>query len=436
MNYPTIVNIVFLVISVLLGIYLFHFFFFMIVGFFHKKRFPKVEEKCRYGVLVSAKDEENVIARLINSIRNADYPQDKLDIFIIAHNCKDKTADIAKSMGVNVIVYNDENARTLGMAYRYAFNHINIKDYDGFIILNADNEVSNDYFEKLNDAFVYYKKDSVVTTFRHTLNIKDGTMPAVYSYYFATACSLSYVGRECFNASCRVSGCGFLIPVRLLEHGWNYTCITEDIEFSADIVLKGETIHYCDDAVFFDEQPCNFKTMWFQRLRWAKGQNLISREYFGKFLKGLFVKNKKNKFSMYIALTFYSFIPLLFFFIFLLQNVILLFSPLAGVSLQETFLYWNYEQSWFQNLFLSFNTGALFMMAKSLVFFFLSSYLSVLAVLIISRGKFKRQPKLPLIGGFLVFPFFLLLQIPLDIISIFVREVKWRKIPHGVSKKK
>lgn len=408
----------------------------MIVGVIHRRRFPKVEERCRYGVIVSAKDEENVIPRLINGIREADYPMDKLCIFIIAHNCKDKTGDIAKKMGANVIVYNDENARTLGSAYHYAFQYINVKDYDGFVFLNADNTVSKDYFLRLNEAFIYHKKDSVVTTFRHTLNIKDGTMSATYSYYFAASCLLSYAGRECFDTSCRVTGCGFVVPSRLLENGWNYVSITEDIEFSADIVLNGETIHYCDDAIFYDEQPRDFKTMWFQRLRWAKGQNLTSRKYYGKFLKGLFDKNKKNKLSLYIAMTFCSFVPLLIFSLFALQNIILLFSPLAGVSLKEAFLYWNHEQNWFQNMFMSFNTGALFGMAKTLAFYFLSSYLTTTLILIASRGKYKGQAKLPMITAFFAFPLFVLLQIPLDIAAIFIRNLKWRKIPHGVTHKK
>ena len=417
-----------------MSVYLFHFFFFMIVGVVHKRKFPKAEEKCRYGILVSAKDEENVIPRLINSLRSADYPQDKLDIFIIAHNCKDKTADVARSMGANVIVYNDVNSRTLGSAYQYAFKQINVKDYDGFIFLNADNEVKKDYFEKMNDAFVYHKKDSAITSFRQASNIKDGTMPAVYGLYFALGCSLSYIGRECFDTSCRVTGCGFVVPVRLLENGWNYTSITEDIEFSADKVLNGETIHYCDDAVFYDEQPRDLKTMWFQRLRWAKGQHLTCRKYFGKLFKALFNKNKKNKLSLYIAMTFNSSIPLVLFTLFAIQYIVLLFSPLAGVSLKETFLYWNYEQNWFQNLFMSLNTGSLFGMAKSAVWVFVGSYLSAIAILIASRGKFKGQPILPMIGGFIVFPLFLLLQIPLDISSLFIRDLKWRKIPHGVNK--
>lgn len=436
MNYVTIVNLIFLIVGVLVSLYLIHFLFFMIVSIFHKRRFPKVEEKCRYGILVSAKDEENVIPRLIHSLRDADYPKDKLDLYIVAHNCKDNTAEVARSLGANVIVYNDENARMVGFAYAYAFKQINVKDYDGFIVFNADNEVSKDYFERLNEAFVYHKKDCAVTSFRCALNIKDGVMPALYAYYFAAPCSLSYAGRECLGVSCRITGCGFVLPTRLLENGWEYTSITEDIEFSAAKVLDGETIHYCHDAVFYDEQPCDFKTMWFQRLRWSKGQNITSRKYFGQYVKALFDRSKKNKFSMFVAMTVISFIPLVWLALLLLQNIVLLFAPLAGVSLQEAFLYWNPDQNWFQNLFMSLDTGALYGMAKSVIWFFLGAYLVAIASLIASRGKFKGQPKLPMILAFFLFPLFLLLQAPLDIASLFIRDLKWRKIPHGVTRRK
>ena len=84
---------------------------------------------------------------------------------------------------------------------------------------------------------------------------------------------------------------------------------------------------------------------------------------------------------------------------------------------------------------MSFNTGALFGIAKTFVWVILGSYITATVTLIESRGKYKGQPVLPMITGFLIFPFFLLLQIPLDLTAIFVREVKWRKIPHGENKK-
>lgn len=436
MNYVSIINIIFFAISIAMSVYLFNFVFFAVSSLVHRKKFPSSEEKCRFGLIISAKDEENVIPRLINSIRSTDYPQDKLDIFIIAHNCKDNTASVAKELGANVIVFNDLKANTLGYAYQYAFKQINIHDYDGFLILNADNIVSKNYFTKMNDAFVHFDKKCAITSFRHSLNIKDGVMPAMYAYYFSASCVLTFVGRENFNVSTRITGCGYIIPTCMLENGWNYTSITEDIEFSADKTLEGNTIHYVDEAVFYDEQPTRFKTMWNQRLRWAKGQNTVSKKYFTRFFKAMFDKTKKNKVSLFVALTFNSFIPLQLFFIFVLQYLLLFLSPLFGVSLQEAFLYWNTDATWYQNLFMSWNTGALFGIAKTIASFFISSYITVFAILIGSRGRYRKQPFWPLFFGALLLPFFFLFQAPLDLTAMFVKEVKWKKIPHGVNQKK
>lgn len=432
MNYVAVINLIFQIFSILLSIYTFQFLFFAVAGVFHKKRYPHTEEKCHYGVLISAKNEENVIPRLINSIRSADYPQDKLDIIIIAHNCTDKTAEIARSMGAHVIECHDPKSNTLGLAYNYAFKQINIKDYDGFVVLNADNVVAKDFFEKMNDAYIYFNKNETIVSFRHSLNIKDGVMPALYSYYFGTTCILGYAGRENFNVSCRITGCGFLIPTRMVENGWNYLGITEDIEFSGNTILDGNTIHYCDEAIFYDEQPCDVKTMWFQRLRWAKGQYLGCKEFFPKMFKALFKKDKKNKLSLYVSMTFHSFLPLVLFFSLVLQYALLFLSPLFGISLQEAFLYWNPDLNWFQNLFMSLNLGGLFLLARTIISSTLTIFLMAAGVLIGSCGKWKNQPKMPMIFAFILFPLFLFLQIPLDLGAMLVRNVKWRKISHGV----
>ena len=155
MNYVVIVNIVFTAINVLFGLFVFHFVFFGISGFVHKKKFPVVEEKCKYLVLVSCKDEEKVIGRLIESVRASNYPQEKLDIYVIAHNCVDNTASVAKSLGANVIIYNDPSKNKVGYAYNYAFKNIDLNGYDGVIFFDADNKVDKEYFSKINDAFVF-----------------------------------------------------------------------------------------------------------------------------------------------------------------------------------------------------------------------------------------------------------------------------------------
>ena len=431
MNYVSIVNLIFLVINGLFALFLFHFIFFALVGLFTNKHYPETNKKCRYGVVVSCKDEENVVERLISSIRSTDYPQDKLDIIIIAHNCKDKTAEVARSLGAIVIEDNNKNENTLGQAYHYAFKHLdNISSYDGFVFLNADNIVKKDYFTKLNDAFVYHECKETVSSFRHALNAKQGLMPSLYTFYFSLGCLMAFKGRNVFNVSARVTGCGFVVPRKDIENGWNYTSITEDVEFSADTVYNGKAIHYCNDAIFYDEQPTKISSMWHQRLRWSKGQIVNSKKYFPKFLKALFNKEKKNKFSLYVALTFNSFLVLTFSFIFMLQIVTLLFSPLAGVSLYDAFLYWDHNSSFLFNMFMSMNTGMLFILVRNTIFFFISNYFVAFIIYITGRDRFKENRGRMFLAS-IFFPIFLALQLPLDLVSLFKREIKWVKIPHG-----
>ena len=432
MNYVSILNLIFLIIGTAFSIYLLHFIFFAFSGTFYKKRYPSVKEKCRYGIIISAKDEENVIGRLINSIREADYPQEKLDIYVIAHNCSDRTGEIAKSLGAFVITDNNKEENTLGQAYKYAFSHIdNISSYDGFIFFNADNTVAKDYFNKLNDAFVYYGKKDAVSSFRNSLNANDGIMPAVYGYYFATSCVLAFSGRNNFNVTGRVTGCGFVVPSDQLVNGWNFTSITEDIEYSANSVLNGKKIHFCYDATFYDEQPKTIKTMWNQRLRWAKGQHIISKRYLPKLFVALFSRKNKNKVSIYVTLSFHSYIVVTTSFIAILQVIALFFSPLFNISLHDAFLYWNTNESWFHNMFLSLNTGYLFSFLKGMVFFIVYSYITASLVRISAHEKFKDYKLSKKILGFLFFPLFLVLQFPLDLIGLFKKQVKWKKIPHG-----
>ena len=432
MNYVEIINLIFSIIGALFSLYLLHFVFFAFSGLFHHKKYPAAEEKCRYLVLCSAKNEENVIGRLIQSIREADYPQEKLDICIVAHNCTDKTAEVAASLGTKVIVDNNKAERTLGYAYKYAFEHLdNLSSYDGVIVFNADNTVAKDFFQKINDTFVYYGKKDAVTTFRHSLNMNDAVLPVVYSYYFSTSCLLGFSGRNNFGVSSRITGCGFLVPVSYLSNGWNYFSMTEDIEFSADSVLQGRTIRYCYDADFYDEQPTKFKTMWFQRLRWAKGQQVVSAMYLGKLFKALFSKDHKNKVSLFVSLSFHSFLVLAITFLFLLQLLLLLLSPAFGVSLYDAFLYWDSNASTFQNLFVSLRTGMLIGFAKTVVLFVINGYLAGIGVLIAGRSKDKGYNVPKRILGFLIFPLFLALHFPLEWVSLASRKVEWKKIPHG-----
>ena len=107
MNHLLIVRLVFSIIWALLFFLLFHYSVFALIGMFARKTFPRTDVLGRYGIIVSARNEESVIGALLDSIRACRYPADKVTVFVIAHNCSDRTAAIARSKGAVVCEYNN-----------------------------------------------------------------------------------------------------------------------------------------------------------------------------------------------------------------------------------------------------------------------------------------------------------------------------------------
>ena len=258
MSYNQIIDIVFGCIFAFCSLLVFHFIFFSIVGIFAYKKYPKAKTQRKYGIIIPARNEEKVVGNLIKSIYKNNYPQDKLHVFVIAHN---------------------PNECTMGYAFRHLFKCIKrdygINNYDGFFLFNADNILSVDYFEKMNDAFDSCNGEYVITSFRNSKNFGSNIISGMYGLYFMIGCRLESRGRTVLNCSTRVQGTGYVINSKLVEDGWKYVTLTEDWEFTADQILKGQKIKYCDEAVFYDEQPTSFKVMWRQRVRWSRGHLLV-----------------------------------------------------------------------------------------------------------------------------------------------------------------
>ena len=93
---------------------------FMLIGFLQRRRArlydaPQAKELRRYAAVISARNEEAVIGELIASLREQDYPQELLDIYVVADNCTDKTASCARLAGATV--YERFNTEQVGKGY-------------------------------------------------------------------------------------------------------------------------------------------------------------------------------------------------------------------------------------------------------------------------------------------------------------------------------
>ena len=91
---------------------------FVVVGLFKTKVFAKTERQHKYAVLIPARNEETVIGNLLDSIAAQDYPAELISVFVVADNCDDKTAQIAREKGALCYERFDNEHRTKGFAYR------------------------------------------------------------------------------------------------------------------------------------------------------------------------------------------------------------------------------------------------------------------------------------------------------------------------------
>lgn len=63
-------------------------------------------------------------AKLVRSIKNQDYPEELIDVFVIADNCTDNTAQVAEEAGAEVLVRNDRLVVGKSHALDFALNRI------------------------------------------------------------------------------------------------------------------------------------------------------------------------------------------------------------------------------------------------------------------------------------------------------------------------
>lgn len=253
----------------------------------------------RFAVLICARNEQTVICDLIDSLHAQTYPQDKLKIFVMADNCTDATACVARGAGATV--YERFDTAHVGKGYALDALLRNIardepEGFDGYFVFDADNLLRPDYVERMNETFS--DGNDIITSYRNSKNYGDNWISAGYGLWFLRESKYLNHARTLLGTSCAVSGTGFLFSRRVLEEqdgGWPFHLLIEDIEFSVSHILDGYKIALCPEAELFDEQPVTFRQSWRQRMRWSKGYLQVLRQYGGKLLAGIF----KGSFSCY-----------------------------------------------------------------------------------------------------------------------------------------
>ena len=242
--------------------------------------------KNKFAIIISAHNEELVIGGAIRSLKALKYPKEMYDIFVIADNCTDNTAKVAKETGAKVFERFDRIKRGKGHSLEWMFKKLFEfeKQYDAICILDADNLVSSNYLLEMNKQLCLGNK--VIQGYLDSKNPKDSWISGNYSISYWMSNRLFQLPRHYLGLSCALGGTGFVMSHDVLKQiGWEATCLTEDLEFSIRLVLKNMRVSWAHDAIVYDEKPLKLAQSWRQRKRWMQGHCDCASRFFWQLLK-------------------------------------------------------------------------------------------------------------------------------------------------------
>lgn len=371
-----------------------------------KEKPLKEDKQHRFMTIIPAHNEEKVVVNLIESLKKLDYPKDLYDIYVIADNCTDKTAEVAKKAGAIVYERFDEAHKTKGHALQWFLAQKIEEDapYDAFCIFDADNIVDENFLKVMNKKLC--QGEEVVQGYKDIKNPSDSWVSAGYAIFYWTMHRFYHLARYNIGLSPLMNGTGFMVKFDVIKpQGWNTKTLTEDIEFSLKRIIEGKKLGWARDAIVYDEQPVGFKQSWTQRSRWTVGHMQCLKEY-TKPLAEAVVKNK----------TVMNFDGLLY----MLGTTPMLILTMVLVIV---------------NIVL-FATGAMSGLDFTIQMLkYIIPTLLVLPFMGLVVLYLEKKPIKPMIKGLLTYPVFMGSWLLINIKCLFKRDTEWKKIDHVDDKK-
>ena len=378
-------------------------------------KIPPAKKQHTYAFFIAAHNEEAVIANLVKSIKDQDYPSELIDVFVVADACTDNTAQAAREAGAIVYERNDLSRKGKSWVMDYGFDRI-LREYPGkheaFFIFDADNLLSRDYVTIMNDAFD--QGYLALTSYRNSKNFGSSWISSAYATWFIREARYLNNARMICHTSCAVSGSGYLVSAKLIEgmKGWDFHTLTEDIQFSTFCAIHGVRIGYAP-AEFFDEQPVTLKASIKQRMRWTKGFYQVLFTYGRHMFKSI---GKFHRFAAYDMLMVVG-PAMLLTLMCLLVNV----TFIAVGSLSHGFLATDAE--------IEMAIGSVIMM---LAYMYGTFFVMGLFTTITEWKHIHCPQKWRIFTNLFTFPLFMFTYVPLTVAALFLK-VDWVPTPHDVS---
>jgi cellulose synthase/poly-beta-1,6-N-acetylglucosamine synthase-like glycosyltransferase len=247
-----------------------------------EKGTPVGPGKSQFAVVIPAHNEQKVIFDSVKSILTAHYPRDKFTVNVVADNCSDDTVQCAQNAGAKVWERHNLLQRGKQFALEWAFDQIDLENFDAVVILDADNQIDPKFFLVLDHHLQTGHK--VLQAYEETQNPNDSWVSMNNAYIYWYMFRLQMI-RTALGMSAWLAGTGVCISTEVLKNiGWQVTTLVDDVEFTCRLLLNGEKVILAEGAVLYDQKPVRLMDSMKQRLRWIRGQTQVGIQYLPRLL--------------------------------------------------------------------------------------------------------------------------------------------------------
>ena len=233
---------------------------------------PSGPARRRFAILVPAHDEAAVIGRLLASLRAQRYPADRFSTFVVADNCTDATAALARKGGATVFERDEPDLATKGHALGWLLERVrNAGEYAAYVVLDADSVVEPDLLSAFDARLESGSR--VIQAHYRVLNAGASSVTALRDAALASLHYLRPRGRAALGLSAGLKGNGMCFESSVLQRfGWPTAGLAEDVEFHLLLVRAGYRVDFAPEVLVRADMPVTLAGSHSQHLRWEAGR--------------------------------------------------------------------------------------------------------------------------------------------------------------------
>ena len=257
-----------------------------VAAFLPCPRAPREPAQLRLVVLVPAHNEEEHLGRCLASLSQQTHPRDLHDVVVIADNCTDRTADVARAHGADVLVRDDPESPGKGRALRWALDQIltGAASADVIVMVDGDSVADPDMLWRLAGAI---EAGADVAQADYRVLDPAGASAQLVATGFLLFHRLRFAGRAALGLPANLVGNGMAFKREVLQRvPWAAFTSVEDLEYTLMLRVAGVTPVFAPDAVVCGPVPASRRALRNQRARWEGGRIYLLAIWLGRLVGG------------------------------------------------------------------------------------------------------------------------------------------------------